>query len=67
MTGRCKTCKFWGRYQRGCCDRVDDISEPDPTAFAISVRVLDDSGLSTSLMTGPEFGCIHWLEKGKSR
>lgn len=62
----CKNCKFWGHYRKGECDRVDGLFTADPTAsFDIRVRVLDDSGLSTGLVTGPNFGCIHFTAKKK--
>ena len=60
--GRCKDCKFWGYMWKGCCDKVDHI--PTPTKeFEIDYRVLDDSGMSTFLRTGPEFGCVLFEEK----
>ncbi len=52
----CKTCKFWNN---GICNFVDNKSDKDLQCFEIVVRVNDDHGLSASLKTGPNFGCVH--------
>lgn len=60
----CKTCKYWGRHWKGACDFVDTSAAEQPeTRFEIKVKVLDDSGLSAWLLTGPDFGCIHHAKK----
>jgi hypothetical protein len=62
----CRNCKFWGRYRARECDRVDGLFTANPSAsFDIVARVLDDSGLETGLITGPDFGCVHFAGKGK--
>lgn len=62
----CKNCRFWGRYRKGECDREGGQFPDNPAAaFEAVARVLDDSGLTVSLVTGPEFGCVHFLTRGK--
>jgi hypothetical protein len=56
--GKCKNCKWWGKYQDRVCDMVDHDYNTDDTAFEIDVTADDDQGLSVALITGPEFGCI---------
>jgi len=57
----CKNCKFWKKPdmwwggKQHYCDRVDRIS---PIIFETRVKVMDDSGLSVKLETGPDFGCV---------
>lgn len=52
MDSTCKTCKFWGRSYRECCD-LEGIDE-----FKILVTVSDDTNLEVKLRTGPDFGCV---------
>jgi hypothetical protein len=64
----CKSCKFWGHYRAGECDRVGGLFPDNPAAsFEVVARVLDDSGLSTGLATGPDFGCVHHVGKKGGR
>lgn len=57
----CQNCRFWGHYRKGECDRVGGLFSDDPgTSFDVVARVLDDSGLSIGLVTGPRFGCLHF-------
>lgn len=56
----CKSCRFWGHYRKGECDRVGGLFSANPgAAFDVVARALDDSGLTTGLVTGPDFGCVH--------
>ncbi len=65
MDKTCKNCKFWERPggQSGQCTKVDG-SVGDRTLVSDRLRVdiyatmLDDSGLYTELLTGPDFGCV---------
>lgn len=61
----CKTCKLWGRYRKGECDRVGDlVATHDPaTMFDLEFGALDDTDVYARLMTGPDFGCIHHAPK----
>ena len=60
----CKNCLVWGPYREGECDRVGGIFSQNPAAgFDIVATVLDDSGLSVGLVTGPDFGCVHFFAK----
>ena len=62
----CKNCKFWGHYRKGECDRAGGLFPDNPSAsFDIVARVLDDTGLDTGLVTGPDFGCVHFAKKGR--
>ena len=56
----CSRCKWWGREYAGVCSFVDTIhaDKDAATVFTIKAWALDDSGLETRLMTGPEFGCV---------
>lgn len=60
----CKNCFFWGEDFDGECDFPKTIlSEKDPdTRFMIEVTANDDQGLDYHLITGPNFGCIHFKE-----
>lgn len=60
----CKACRHWGAYRKGECDRVGGLFTENPAAsFDIVATALDDSGLSTGLVTGPEFSCRHWAKR----
>ena len=67
MINTCIKCKYWHKITSGF-----------PTGYCITVKVggLEDSELDgfavfgdgycykyCSLETGPNFGCIHWVEK----
>jgi len=62
--GFCKDCKFWGRYRDGSCDRGDYAQDAPGTEFEFDYSVLDDSGLDIWIVTGPNFGCLHFENKG---
>ena len=57
----CKTCKSWGAYRVGCCDRIGDLqaTKTSEKMFDFDVHVSDDTGLYVELRTGPDFGCVH--------
>ena len=62
----CKNCRFWGYYRKGECDRVGGLFTENLLAgFDVEARVWDDSGLSVSLVTGPDFGCVHFTARRK--
>ena len=64
----CKTCKYWKKqyYDQGCmsdmCCEYDcwPRKEDPATAFRVEASAADDTSLSAVLITGPDFGCIHW-------
>jgi hypothetical protein len=63
----CETCKYWNISYNvvnniSDCDRVDCTSD-NAKSFKIDVFVHDDSGLDVVLMTGKDFGCIHYDKK----
>ena len=60
--GHCKDCKFWGVDYDGDCDRVG-YHENGPVMFDYYVNANDDSGLEFRLLTGPDFGCVHFEKK----
>ena len=63
----CKNCRWW---RDGDCDRIDQIdlhgtrdeklSDDDSR---IEWSAADDHGLSISLRTGPNFGCVKFEAK----
>jgi hypothetical protein len=56
----CKTCKYWGVYIKRSCDREGTIyDQSNQDDFYVEADALDDTGLESFLMTGPNFGCIH--------
>ena len=60
----CKNCRFWGNYRKGECDAVDRNFPDKPTAlFEIDIHVSYDTGLRCGLITGPDFGCVHFFAK----
>jgi len=62
--GLCKDCKWWGLYLKGVCDKVGNIDvEKGFKKFSIEARADDDQGLEAYLVTGPDFGCIHFINK----
>ena len=62
----CKTCYWWGRDYSGACTRVNsDYGLNYKTQFEIKATTDDDQGLTVLLITGPDFGCIHWRSKKK--
>jgi len=65
--GHCKNCKYWGASFAGACDFVDTIqAEKGSASVQIHATAHDDSGLCSSLLTGPDFGCVHFEGKGIS-
>lgn len=58
MTGKCKTCKRWGRDYEGECDGEAPADTPPIDGFVITAYAHDDSGMYTRMLTGPEFGCV---------
>ena len=68
MTNTCKTCKHWdnwnGTGRAGVCCHLetggidDEVCLPAPNQLL--ARGMDDD---TLILTGPDFGCIHWEEK----
>lgn len=66
---KCKLCKYWGgsfgdyhNETQKICDREGNIQiENNPeSSFRVEARATDDSGLEAYLVTGPEYGCIHF-------
>lgn len=58
----CKNCKWWGVDFDNTCDFVKTISASiKATQFKIEVNANDDTDLEGHLVTGPDFGCIHFL------
>ena len=62
----CKHCvywethQYWGEKPFTACDRVDRDD-----SFRMHIDVSDDTGLTAHLITGPDFGCNHFMAKGK--
>lgn len=61
--GYCKDCKFWGVVYSGVCDKEKRIQSDPESTFEIEAFALDDSGLEANLVTGPMFGCVHFVKK----
>ena len=65
----CETCKYWNRDYKivkgvSDCDRLNCLPDlPNNTMLRIDTFVHDDSGLDTVLMTGKDFGCVHYTGK----
>jgi hypothetical protein len=64
-TNTCKNCRWWGSAFDGECDFPNTVfSDIDKaTLFVVNVSADDDSNLQCSVMTGPDFGCIHFAER----
>jgi len=61
MKGYCKNCKWW---EDGACDFVDTIhAKKKETRFEVECWANDDTDLGAKVMTGPDFGCIHFKAK----
>lgn len=59
----CKTCKYWTAHKgkvTGECDKPDhfDGKSTNDKEFSYDIFVHDDSGLTVTLVTGENFGCI---------
>ena len=58
----CSTCVFWKRTNRlrrkdvNYCDKL--TQGDDYSTLVVDVKVLDDSGLDVTVVTGPNFGCV---------
>lgn len=71
----CKTCKYWtgdcgaedGVMVRFCTHKmvIQPTHGPKDQRIMIpsGVFTCDEGGATGDLMTGPDFGCIHWEEK----
>ena len=55
MKDTCERCLHWND---GYCEVIYNIQEDKSKMIDIEVEVLDDSGLSVHLRTGPNFGCV---------
>jgi len=64
--GNCKNCKHWEKYPASFWDfnrpmTACDLEVYDGEAqFEIQASAADDTNLSACLVTGPEFGCVHF-------
>lgn len=66
--GFCEDCKWWGKDYASTCERVDiDMRQirKGTAEFSIFSRADDDQGLEARLITGPDFGCVHFESNGK--
>ena len=60
----CKNCREWADDDSGTCGYEGTIRAENPdNGFHIECEAADDYGLWWRLVTGPEFGCIHWAPK----
>jgi hypothetical protein len=63
--GHCKDCKYWMVYDKEHICGYDNDYEPEETKFYADAGALDDTGLSCWIVTGPMFGCIHFVKGEK--
>lgn len=72
MDKTCSTCKYWvGGYLsyrqkhslKNICDLANGNNLPDRVGLEILSYAMDDSGLNTELVTGPDFGCVNHSSK----
>ncbi|TJY57421.1 hypothetical protein E4T66_18615 [Sinimarinibacterium sp. CAU 1509] len=70
--GHCRDCERWKHHQDEygvawmSCDGVDYADRGEAIghdAAAVYVEASDDTGLSGGLITGPDFGCTHFVPK----
>lgn len=60
--GTCKHCKYWGRQWetdsgRQECTWSDDWNK-SKISFEVYAYASDDTGLTSRLLTSPDFGCV---------
>jgi hypothetical protein len=58
-TGTCRTCRWWNE---GRCDFGDKGNLINLSAYFyidVPVSEYESDGVSVSLRTGPDFGCVH--------
>ena len=67
--GRCKTCKFWQTqfklpFESSCaCPQIvyrGDATGSEREPPVDGLVYYDAEAYHAYIMTGPEFGCIHW-------
>lgn len=66
--GKCKDCLWWD--SDGACNGVDEDWKKgvlEPQTFSVLIRASDDQGLSVTLVTGPDFGCVLFMAKEEWR
>lgn len=69
--GNCRNCASWDRWRdradgAGECMRALDMGEREwlaPDSVGVVVRVTDDHGLESYLITGALFGCVQFEVK----
>lgn len=61
-TQRCRTCKHWGE-NRVCNEAFVRVVIKDFNTSQERIELDADDELSQSLITGPDFGCVHWEGK----
>lgn len=69
----CNNCNYWGdsydadENGNKDCDFTNTISgdtaNKNGTGFTLQITCLDDQGLDVDIFTGPDFGCVHFLQK----
>ncbi len=72
----CKDCKYWGDANPGPQDDIDIrycnhsmVCKPSYgsgaslTMTSSGVLTCDEGGMTGELMTGPDFGCVHFKSK----
>jgi len=64
---RCKDCKFWKTrgmaYSHTETQTVCDNEVSGPNQHEVYAESLDDTGMETALVTGPEFGCVNFEQR----
>ena len=60
----CKNCKWWSISFENDCDFVkSNHASHKSIQFEMIGLPKDDRGLGAFLVTGPDFGCIHFEQK----
>lgn len=67
VAGKCRTCKHWANIpqpMRGCLRVEGYIAQEADDLFAVDgASDRDGDGYFPCVVTGPEFGCVHWEAK----
>lgn len=60
--GTCKDCKWWEKDEHWG-DNVGICQSPKIADPAIDAQAFQCTDKYEDILTGPDFGCVHWEEK----
>ena len=60
---KCKNCVWWNKISGRCCNGNLESLEPEDKTLCFVVDSKSDEEYLTQVITGPEFGCVHFRKQ----